>query len=330
MREPPGAPAPPGVLFPELLAADEPAPPAPGRARLLRVLARVLLWSLITVGAVRGLMPATEGGSPTGSARAGPASAAPAGSAAAGATPAVPAEPRGQHMARAVAVAVAFLRESLTVGEDRAARAKRLSQLTARGVDLRQSVSLPAGVAQYADLVVAAGDRAVPGGIEVTVLAHVLQVRSDAYTDGGTLAFVVPLAVRREGIAVAGKPRPTTVPVDLRAALPRPTTVPPSLSQLAGRVAHQAVVAFITKDTATLGRLGGGRGPSTRPLPTGWRAVSVGPAKVTGPTGQLAAEVPVRARPPAGPASYSLPVRVQLKVGPKAVTVRQIDGGGSP
>jgi hypothetical protein len=329
MREPPGAPAPAGVLFPELVAADEPAPPAPpGRARLLRVLARVLLWSLITVGAVRGLMPATEGGSPTSSARAGSASAAPAGSALAGATPAVPAGPRGQHMARAVAVA--FLREYLTVGEDRAARAKRLSQLTARGVDLRQSVSLPTGVAQYVDLVVAAGDRAVPGGIEVTVLAHVLQVRSDAYTDGGTLAFVVPLAVRREGIAVAGKPRPTTVPVDLRAALPRPPAVPPSLSQFAGRVAHQAVVALITKDTATLGRLGGGRGPSIRPLPTGWRAVSVGPAKVTGPTGQLAAEVPVRARPPAGPASYSLPVRVQLKVGPKAVTVRRIDGGGSP
>lgn len=329
MREPSGVPAPAGVLFPELLAADEPAPPAqPRRARLLKVLARVLLWSLITVGAVRGLMPATGGEPPTSSARAGSASAVPAGSAPAGATPAVPAEPRGQHMARAVAAA--FLREYLTVGEDRAARAKRLSQLTARGVDLRQSVLLPAGVTQYADLVVVAGDRAVPGGIEVAVLAHVLQVRSDAYTDGGTLAFVVPLAARREGIAVAGKPRPTTVPVDLRAALPRQPPVPTSLSQLAGRVAHQAVVALITKDTAALGRLGGGRRPSIRPLPTGWRAVSVGPAKVAGPTGELTAEVPVRARPPAGPASYSLPVRVQLKVGPQAVTVRQIDGGGSP
>jgi hypothetical protein len=334
MREPSGAPAPAGVLFPELLAADEPAPPAqPRRARLLKVLARVLLWSLITVGAVRGLMPASGGESPTSSARAGSASAVPAGSAPGGpapvgATPAVPAEPQGQHLAGAVAAT--FLREYLTVGEDRAARAKRLSQLTARGVDLRQSVSLPAGVTQYADLVVVAGDRAVPGGIEVTVLAHVLQVRSDAYGDGGTLAFVVPLAVRREGIAVAGKPRPTTVPVDFRAALPRPPAIPTSLSQLAGRVAHQAVVAFIAKDTATLGRLGGGRGPSIRPLPAGWRAVSVGPATVTGPTGELTAEVPVRARPPAGPASYSLPVRVRLKAGPQAVTVRQIDGGGSP
>jgi hypothetical protein len=329
MREPSGVPAPAGVLFPELLAADEPAPPAqPRPTRLLKVLARVLLWSLITVGAVRGLMPATGGESPTSSARAGSASAVPPGSAPAGATPAVPAEPRGQHLAGAVAAA--FLREYLTVGEDRAARAKRLSQLAARGVDLRQSVSLPAGVAQYADLVVVAGDRAVPGGIEVTVLAHVLQVRADAYADGGTLAFVVPLAVRREGIAVAGKPRPTTLPVAPRLTVPRRPAVPTSLSQLAGRVAHRAVVAFVTRDTAALGRLGGGREPSIRPLPTGWRAVSVGPAKVTGPTGELSAEVPVRARPPAGPASYSLPVRVQLKVGPGAVTVRQIDGGGSP
>lgn len=329
MREPLDAPAPAGVLFPELLAADEPAPPAqPRRARLFRVLARVLLWTLVTVGAARGLMPATENESPASSARAGSASAGPAGAAPAGATPAGPAEAPGQHMARAVAAA--FVREYLTVGEDRAERAKRLGRLTARGVDLRQSVSLPAGVTQYADLVVVAGDRPVPGGIEVTVLAHVLQVRSDAYTDGGTLGFVVPLAVGREGIAVAGRPRPTTVPVDSRAPLPRPPAVPASLSQLAGRVAHEAVVAFITKDTAALGRLGGGRGPSIRPLPTGWRAVSVGPAKVTGPTGELTAEVPVRARPPAGPASYSLPVRVQLKVGPRAVTVRQIDGGGSP
>lgn len=366
MREPSGAPAPAGVLFPELLEAAEPAPPVqPRGARLVKVLARVLLWSLITVGAVRGLLPASgtapagsasagpgsapagsasvgpgaaqagsasvgpgPGSAPAGSAAAGPVGSASAGSAAAGAAPAVAAQPSGQHLAGAVAAA--FLREYLTVGEDRTARAKRLSQLTARGVDLRQSVSLPAGITQYADLVVVAEERSVADGVEVTVLAHLLQGRSDAYTDGGTLVFVVPMAVRRGGFAVAGKPRPTIVPVDSQATLPRPPAVPTSLSQLAGRVAHQAVVALVTKDRAALARLGGGRAPSIRPLPSGWRAVSAGPAQVTGRTGELVAEVPVLARPPTGPASYSLPVRVQLKVGPNAVTVRQIDGGGSP
>ena len=321
MREPSvDGPAPAGVLFPELLTTPEPAPPARARgAKLLKVLARALLWSLIAVGAVRGLIPAPAGPAPTRSAPAGPA----AGSLVAGSA-------RSSLHQQAEAVAATFLREYLTVGEDRAARAQRLSQLSARGVDLRRSVSLPAGVAQYADLVVPAGSRPVAGGVEVTVVAHVLHLRSGVYTDGGTLAFVVPLAVRREGTAVAGRPRPTGVPVTSRLALPRPAAVPASMSQLAGRVAHQAVVALITGDKAALARLGGGRAPPTRPLPSDWRTVSVGPAQVMRTAGELAAEVPVRARPPTGPASYSLPVRVQLKTGPQGITVRQIDGGGSP
>ena len=211
MREPSGAPAPAGVLFPELLASSEPAPPArPRGARLLKGLARVLLWSLITVGALRGLMPDRAGPTQTGPATTGSASA-------------LPAEAPEQHQAEAVAAA--FLREYLTVGEDRAARAQRLGQFTARGVDLRRSVAVPAGVAQYTDLVVPAGNRSVAGGVEVTVVAHVLQVRSDGYRDGGTLAFIVPLAVRREGIGVAGRPRPTTVPFGSRLSLPRPRAV---------------------------------------------------------------------------------------------------------
>jgi hypothetical protein len=316
MREPSGAPAPGGVLFPELLASSEPAPPArPRGARLLKGLARVLLWSLITVGAFRGLIPD----------RAGPTSA---GSPATGSSSTLLAEAPEQH--QAVAVAAAFLREYLTVGEDRAARAQRLGRLTVRSVDLRRSVSVPTGAAQYTDLVVPAGSRPVAGGVEVTVVAHVLQVRSDGYRDGGTLAFVVPLAVRREGMGVAGRPRPTTVPFGSRLSLPRPPALPSSISQLARRVAHQAVVALVTSDKGALARLGGGRAPSTRPLPSGWRAVSIGPAEVTGPAGAPAAQVPVRARPPTGPVSYSLPVRVQLKAGPQGVTVQQIDGGGSP
>jgi hypothetical protein len=333
MREPSGGPAPAGVLFPELLGASEPAPALrPRGARLLGVLARILLWSLITVGAIRGLVPAPTGPVPSPSPTAGPAAAS--------------AEPPGHR--RAEAVAAAFLREYLTVGEDRTARAKRLRQLTARGVDLRRSVAVPADVAQYADLVVPAGSRSVAGGIEVTVVAHILQVRADIYADGGTLAFVVPLAVRGDEVAVAGRPRPTPVPVASQLSLPHPPAAAPTQSQ----AAHQAVVAFVTGDRAELTRLGGGRAPSTRPFPSGWRVVSIGPAEVTGPAGarpapvagpstapavhasgsatRFAAEVTVRARPPAGPASYSLPVRVDLESGPGGITVRHIDGGGSP
>jgi hypothetical protein len=277
MREPSGAPAPRGVLFPELLASSDPAPPArPRGARLLKGLARVLLWSLITVGAFRGLTPD----------RAGPAQPGPATS---GSATALPAEAREQRQAEAVAAA--FLREYLTVGDDRAARAQRLGQLTVRGVDLHRSVAVPTGVAQYTDLVVPAGSRSALGGVEVTVVAHVLQVRSDGYRDGGTLAFVVPLAVRREGIGVTGRPRPTTVPSGSRLSLPRPRTLPPSVSQLARQVAHQAVVALVTSDKAALARLGGGRAPSTRPLPSGWHAASIGPCGVIfDPQGQGAAD----------------------------------------
>ena len=54
MREPGDEPIPTGVLFPELLGTSEPAPPVQSRgSRLLRILARVVLWSLIAVGAVR-------------------------------------------------------------------------------------------------------------------------------------------------------------------------------------------------------------------------------------------------------------------------------------
>jgi hypothetical protein len=277
MREPSGAPAPRGVLFPELLASSDPAPPArPRGARLLKGLARVLLWSLITVGAFRGLTPD----------RAGPAQPGPATS---GSATALPAEAREQRQAEAVAAA--FLREYLTVGDDRAARAQRLGQLTVRGVDLHRSVAVPTGVAQYTDLVVPAGSRSALGGVEVTVVAHVLQVRSDGYRDGGTLAFVVPLAVRREGIGVTGRPRPTTVPFGSRLSLPRPRALPPSMSQSARRVAHQAVVALVTSDKAALARLGGGRAPSTRPLPSGWHAASIGPCGVIfDPQGQGAAD----------------------------------------
>jgi hypothetical protein len=322
MRDPSDAPAPTGVLFPELLGSSEPAPPAhPRGSRLLRMAARIVLWSLIAVGAFRGVVPAGERASP----------AAPATQAA----PAAPAAPASRSSAdpaddrRAAAVATAFLREYLTIGDDQAARAERLARYTAAGVDLRRSVSLPAGVAQYADLVVAAGGRQVAGGVEVTVLAHVLQVRSGAYRDGGTLAFVVPLAVGREGIAVVGRPRPAPLPAASGVSRSRPRA-PAELARAAGGVARQAVVAFVAGDTATLARLGGGREPSTRPLPSGWRVLGVGAAEVTGPPGALTAQVPVRARPPAGHASYLLPVQVRLEAGPGGFSIGELDAGGSP
>jgi hypothetical protein len=305
MRTPAGASPLTSAAFPELLGAAEPAPPArPRWSRPLRTLARVALWSLIVVGALRGLLPAPPS------------------------SPAASTGPPDDR--RAAAVAAAFLREYLTIGDDRTARAERLSRLTVAGADLGRSVSVPGEEAQYADLVVPAGSRWVANGIEVTVLAHVLQFRSGAYRDGGTLAFVVPLAVRQEGIAVSGGPRPAAVPVASGLSLPRPPAVPPELAPVVRRMARQAVTAAIAGDGTTLGRLGGGRPPSTLPLPSGWRVTGVGSAEVVGPPGAPAALVPVRARPPVGRASYLLPVRVQLAVGPRGLTVRQVDLGGSP
>jgi hypothetical protein len=310
-REPADTPAPAGVLFPELLGASEPAPPAhPRGSRLLRTVARVVLWSLIAVGAFRGVTPAPQR----------PAPAAMTAGSSGGAL----------DDRRAAAVATAFLREYLTVGGDQAARAQRLDGFTVAGVDLRRSVSLPADVAQYADLVVAAGSRPLAGGVEVTVLAHVLQIRSGTYHDGGTLAFAVPLAARRQGIAVVGRPRPAPLPVAPGTSLPRSPAAPAELSRAAGRVARQAVVALVDGDMATLTRLGGGREPLTRPLPSGWRVVGVGGAEVTGSPEALSAQVLVRVRPPDGRASYLVPVQVQLASGPGELTVHQLEAGGPP
>jgi hypothetical protein len=299
----PSSPAAAGVLFPELADTSGPAPPVRSLgSRVLRVVARVVLWSLIASSALRGLLP--TGG------HAGPPPAAD------------PPDRRGE------AVAAAFLREYLTVGDDRAARARRLSRLAVAGADLQGSVSVPAGLAQYADHVAAAGSRPVAGGIEVTVLAHVLQVRSGAYRDGGTLAFVVPLAVQPQGMAVSGRPRPAALPIASGMSRARPPAAPTVLARPAGRLAGQAVAAFIAADGPTLARLGGGRPPSTHPLPAGWHAIGVGGVEVTQTREALAAQVAVRVRPPAGQASYVVPVRVGLAAGPRGLMVRRINEGG--
>jgi hypothetical protein len=269
------------------------------------MVARVVLWGLIAAGAVgaaRGLLPIPD--------RPGPG-------------PAVdPPDRRGE------AVAAAFLREYLTVGDDPGARARRLDQFMVAGADLRGSVSVPAGVGQYVDHVVAAGSRSVAGGFEVTVLAHLLQVRSGAYRDGGTLAFVVPVAVLPQGVAVRGRPRPTGLPIAAGAALPGPRAAPTARSRPAGQLARQAVDALVAGDGTRLARLGGGRHPSTRELPAGWHAIEVGDAEVTEAPGALVAQVAVRVRPPTGQVSYVVPVRVHLTAGPNGLTVRRIDAGG--
>jgi hypothetical protein len=301
----PSSPAAAGLLFPELADTSEPAPPTRSRgSRVLRMAARAALWGLIAAGALRGLLPTAEHPDPTSAAH--------------------PADRRGE------AVAAAFLREYLTVGDNRVARARRLSRFTVAGTELQRSVSVPAGVAQYVDHVVAAGSSPVAGGIEVTVLAHVLQVRSGVYRDGGTLAFVVPLAVFPRGVAVSGRPRPTVLPIASGLSRSRPQAAPTALSRPANRLARQAVAAFVAADGTTLARLGGGRPPSVHPLPAGWHAIGVGGAEVTGTSGALAAQVAVRVRPPTGQASYVVPIRVDLATGPSGLTVRRINGGGPP
>src|SRR6266536_3166076 len=87
-------------------------PPSPPRGRAARIVARVMLWGLITVGALRGLVPLPAPPGPS--------------------TAAVPARPGqdgqaprpgnfGQEQA-ATATAAAFLREYLTVDGDPAPR----------------------------------------------------------------------------------------------------------------------------------------------------------------------------------------------------------------
>lgn len=305
VNEPRRVPAADDALFPELLGPPGPPPPArPRGSTVLRTLGRVVLWSLVAVGAFRGLVPPT----------------------AASPDRPTPVDVAGDRTAEAVATA--FLREYLTVGVDRAGRAERLRQFTAAGVDLRRSVSVPDGVTQYVDQVVASGVRGVETGTEVTVIAHVLQLRLGTYRDGGTLAFVVPMAVGREGIAVGGTPRPITLPVAAGRPLGPPMSTPAELVRPAEDAARRAVVALVHTDLDALARLGGDRPPSTRALPPGWRVVGVGGAEVTGQPPAFTARVAVRARPPVGDASYLIPVRVHLESNRRGVLVRQVDAGG--
>jgi Conjugative transposon protein TcpC len=179
-----------GPGTPGLQEADpllDPAPPrVPVAPRLLRLAARVLLWSLVGVGVLRGVLPA----------------------------PAPPVAPPVSLDGRAAAVAAAFLREYLTAGDGLADWRSRLRPFVAPGVDLGDAPRPGSGSSRYADQVVAAGARSVDGASEVTVLAHVVEVRDGHYQDGRMVAYVVPVRTSATRVAVTGPPRSTTLPFE--------------------------------------------------------------------------------------------------------------------
>jgi len=284
------------------LPVPDPPPPLPRTgSRALRVVGRVVLWMLIAVGALRGVVPAAS-------------------------EPGAVARPPDGHE-QAAAVAAAFLREYLTAGDGQAGRRARLAPFLTVGVDLADAVRVQPAGAQYVDEVLPAGVRAADGTLEVTVLAHVLEVRAGQYRSGATLAFVVPVAMGAGGFGVSGVPRPAPLPAR---PIPAPGRVepPPELSEAAGAAAERAVTALLAGDRGGLARLGDGDLPEVRALPPGWHGHGTVGTEVTGPAGALVAEVLVRASPPGGGASYLMPVRVWLVAGSAGAVVRRVDAGG--
>jgi hypothetical protein len=289
----------------------DPPPQAPDRR--IRIVARVMLWTLIGLATVRGVLPApAETTRPT--SRTGLAAARSL-------------EASAQDPA-AMAIAAAFLREYLTVDDDRSERPGRLARYLARGVRVDDGVLPMPGVLQLADLVVPAGLRHVKNVVEVTVLAHLVHTRAGPPVDGGTVAFAVPMIEGARGVAVSGMPRLVALPVD-----PTATAQPASLS--AGRsrsvtgVAGRAVVAMLNGDRSALLRLGGNVPPAVRSFPAGWRPIEIMRIRPSGPPDMPSAEVLVRARPPMAGIDYLVPVRVSLRAGTASPSVRAVDAGGT-
>jgi hypothetical protein len=163
----------------------DPAPPvAPVAPRLLRLTARVALWSLVGVGALRGLVPASA-----------PSTA-----------------PTTTVDERAVAVAGAFLREYLTAGDGRAGWRSRVRPFMAAGADVGDEPRLPSGRSQYADQVLPSGARSAGAGLDVSMLAHVVEVKDGRYRDGRMVAYVVSVRATSDGVSVSGPPRPEALP----------------------------------------------------------------------------------------------------------------------
>ena len=304
-----------------LRGTEEPDPPPPHPpGRRLRVAARIALWTLIGITAIHGLVPTvTPGG--------GPRTAS---------TPTRPtfggrdasSLPQAQEQS-ASAVAAAFLREYLTVDEERTARPARLKRYLARGVDLGGDVRATDDVSQLTDSVLPERVDRLPGGLQVTAIAHLVHVRGGLAEDGGTVAFVVPLLSGPRGFAVSGLPRAAPLPLDtsLRMVVP---ALPIELARATAIPAGQAVAALLDEDRAALARLGGGTPPRVRPFPSGWRPLRIADLRPTGPLGTPTVVVDVRARPPVAGLEYLVPVRVSFRPGSGSQIVTEIDAGGAP
>jgi hypothetical protein len=289
----------------------EPPPPAPDRR--IRIAARVVLWALIGVATIRGVLP-----SPAATTR--PTSRT-------GLTAVASPEEAVQDPA-ALSIAAAFLREYLTVDDNRSERPGRLARYMARGVSVDDGVLPKRGVLQSADLVVPAGLRHVKNVVEVTVLAHLVQTRAGPPVDGGTVAFAVPLIKGAHGVAVSGMPRPVALPIDATAIV-RPASLPAALARPVAGIAGQTVAAVLNGDRSTLLRLGGNVTPAVRSFPIGWRPIEIVRIGPSGPPGMPSADVLVRVRPPMAGIDYLIPVRVSLRAGTDSPTVRAVDAGGA-
>ncbi|HZD67765.1 MAG TPA: hypothetical protein VFA45_02235 [Actinomycetes bacterium] len=311
--------APPFSSSPDALRSAQTHPPPPPPSRGLRIVARVVLWTLLGILGLHTVLPA-------------PAAPRAAGSSSAPGESSDPPRPRSQRYAvdqLAMATAAAFLREYLTVDRRREDRPGRLRRYLARGVDLEDAVTVEPGVSQSTDLVLPAGVRSTRGGVQVTVIAHLLRTAEGPAQDGGTVAFVVPMIPGSRGIAVGGLPRPAALPVD-PALASRPVALPAAQARAAAAAAGRAVAAVLDGDWDTLAKLGGGSAPVVRPFPDGWRPVGIATIRPAGPPGAPTAEVLVRARPPVAGVEYLVPVVVSLRSGTGAPAIREVDAGGTP
>jgi hypothetical protein len=299
--------------------ALHPTPHPPGQR--MRLAARVALWSLMVIAAIHGFVPALLSAD-------GPRATATS-------TRLIPDErrdPDAPHQGQeqgGLGVAAAFLREYLTIDHEPAARPARLKRYLARDVDLRGDVSAADGVSQLTDSVVAEHVDRLPNGLNVTVIAHLVQTREGVPADGGTVAFVVPLLSGPRGFAVSGLPRPAPLPLDpgLSATV---APLPIELARAAANSAGRAVTAMLDADRSSLARLGGGTPPSMRPFPPGWRPLRIVDIRPAGPIATPTVVVDVRARPSVAGVEYLLPVRVSFKAGSGSQIVTEIDAGGAP
>lgn len=310
--------APPLTSTADALRPSGPDPSSPP-GRTIRVVARVLLWTLIGIAALHGVLP------PLGARREPGPIAAPAHA---------PTDRRwspsqGSTDQVAMATAASFLREYLTVDGQRAARPARLKRYLARGVEVDDAVVPELGISQSTDLVLPAGAQPTKAGMEVTVIAHLLRTRDGQSEDGGTVAFVIPTVTGSGGTAVSGIPRPAALPVD-RTLTSRPVALPTALAHASAAIAGQAVAAMLNADQPALVRLGGGAAPVVRPFPDGWRPVGIMSIRPAGPPETPTVQVLVRARPPVAGIEYLVPVRVSLRRGASSPIVREVDAGGVP